>query len=91
MIAKSTDRMMGDAAETNGHTEPGVSVRFGPVQDGDVEMADAGADVNGRTLSKRKSRASVDKPVSYAEPQSSEDDEPLVRHLPTSITTLSSS
>ncbi|KAL1848646.1 DNA topoisomerase 1 [Paecilomyces lecythidis] len=74
-ITKSTDRMMGDATETNGHTKPGVSVRFGPAQDGDVEMADAGADVNGRTLSKRKSRASVDKPVSYAE--SSEDDEPL--------------
>ncbi|KAJ9307352.1 hypothetical protein DTO217A2_3231 [Paecilomyces variotii] len=84
MIAKSTDRMMGDAAETNGHTEPGVSVRFGPVQDGDVEMADAGADVNGRTLSKRKSRASVDKPVSYAEPQSSEDDEPLSKKRRTS-------
>jgi DNA topoisomerase-1 len=53
-----------------------MSVRFGPVQDKDVEMKDADAPA----LSKRKSRASIDKKKSYAEPETSEDDQPLVRY-----------
>lgn len=53
-----------------------MSVRFGPVQDKDVEMKDTDAPA----LSKRKSRASIDKKKSYTEPQSSEDDQPLVRY-----------
>jgi DNA topoisomerase I len=61
---------------TNGDLDPGMSVRFGPVQDKDVEMKDADA----HALSKRKSRASIDKKKSYAEPESSEDDQPLVRY-----------
>jgi DNA topoisomerase-1 len=70
---------MGDATETNGHVEPGISNRFGPVQkDGDIQMTDAGPQTNG-SISKRKSRASVDKKMSYAEPESSEEDQPLVR------------
>lgn len=41
-------------------------------------MEDADADVRG--VSKRKSRASIDQKKSYAEPQSSDDDDqPLVR------------
>lgn len=65
----------------NGDIEPGVSVRFGAVQDADVKMTDADADARG--VSKRKSRASVDQKKSYAEPESSdEDDQPLVRQTP---------
>jgi DNA topoisomerase-1 len=53
-------------------------VRFGAVQDDDVKMGDADEDARG--ASKRKSRASIDQKKSYAEPESSdEDDQPLVR------------
>ena len=51
-----------------------MSVRFGPVRDKDVDMKDADAPA------KRKSRASIDKKKTYAEPESSEDDQPLVRY-----------
>lgn len=64
----------------NGDVEPGVSVRFGAVQDADVKMTDADAEARG--MSKRKSRASIDQKKSYAEPESSdEDDQPLVRQI----------
>lgn len=64
---------------TNGDIDPGVSVRFGPVQDEDVKMNDADAEARG--VSKRKSRASIDQNKSYAEPETTdEDDQPLVRH-----------
>lgn len=72
------------ATGTNGHVDPGVSIRFGPVQpdgeqpDGDVEMKDTDGVAN---ASKRKARTSVGQAKSYAEPESSEEDEPLV-HLP---------
>lgn len=70
---------MRDATETNGHVDPGVSIRFGPVQaENDVDMADADA----AAVPKRKSRSSVGQRKSYAEPESSEDDQPLVRRLP---------
>jgi DNA topoisomerase-1 len=56
--------------------DPGVSIRFGPVQDKDVEMKDAEGGA-----SKRKGRTSVSHRKSYAESESSdEDDQPLVRH-----------
>lgn len=62
----------------NGDLDPGVSVRFGAVQDDDVKMEDADGDAHG--VSKRKSRASIDQKKSYVEPESSdEDDQPLVR------------
>ena len=69
---------MEDATETNGHVDPGVSVRFGPVKNEDVDMEDAG---NARGAGKRRSRTSVDQKKSYAEPESSEEEnQPLVRH-----------
>lgn len=52
---------------------PGVSIRFGPVDDEDVEMKDAANGVNGH---KRRARVSSGK--SYAEAESSEDEKPLV-------------
>ncbi|KAJ5179167.1 DNA topoisomerase 1 [Penicillium capsulatum] len=66
---------------TNGEMDPGVSVRFGPVQDEDVKMEDA--DTQG--ANKRKSRASIDKKPSYADPESSEEDEPLSKRRRTSV------
>lgn len=70
---------MGDSVNTNGNLDPGVSIRNGPVGDGDVEMEDAADGANGRGAGKRKSRASTER-KSYAEPESSEEeDKPLVR------------
>lgn len=66
---------MEDAPDTNGHVDPGVSVRFGPVK----KEEDAGSDTN--ASGKRKTRTSVDQKKSYAEPESSgEEDRPLVRY-----------
>ena len=59
---------------TNGNLEAGISKRFGPVQDKDEEMKDADAPI----MAKRKSRTSV-QAKSYAEAESSEEDQPLVR------------
>ncbi|KAL3492949.1 hypothetical protein BJX62DRAFT_201742 [Aspergillus germanicus] len=74
---------MNGASKTNGHVDPGVSIRFGPVQnDGDTEMKDADG-VNG--VSKRKARTSVGNAKSYAEPESSEEDEPLSKRRRTSV------
>lgn len=74
---------MGNGTPSNGHTEAGISVRYGPVENGDVEMEDAGPTENGTGPSKRKSRASAGNRKSYAEMESSEeDDKPLVRHNP---------
>lgn len=64
-------------ADTNGHVDPGVSIRFGPVEDKDVKMEDAEDGALG--ASKRKSRASIGEKKSYAEEESSEEEEPLVR------------
>lgn len=80
MSATSTDVKMEDTPETNGHVEPGVSLRFGPVKSaGDIDMQDA-TDANTGVAGKRKAWTSVGERKSYAEPESSEDeDQPLVR------------
>lgn len=72
---------MEDATEANGSVEPGISLRFGPVKNEDAEMGDAAADVNASGPNKRKSRASASQKISYAESESSgdEEDKPLVR------------
>lgn len=72
---------MEDANEANGQVDPGISLRFGPVKSEDVQMEDAEADGNALGPSKRKSRASTSQKMSYAEPESSEEeDKPLVRY-----------
>ncbi|OJI96259.1 hypothetical protein ASPVEDRAFT_35621 [Aspergillus versicolor CBS 583.65] len=71
------------ARETNGHVDPGVSIRFGPVQpDGDVEMKDSDGVAS---ANKRKARTSIGQAKSYAEPESSEEDEPLSKRRRTSV------
>ncbi|KAM5462829.1 DNA topoisomerase 1 [Microsporum audouinii] len=70
-VPKST----GLSTPTNGVTQPGISIRYGPAKDNEVDMQDA--DVNGVVSAKRKSRSSASRP-SYAEVESSgEDDKPL--------------
>lgn len=75
VVTKTTDLSTTNSPSSNGITKPGVSIRYGPI-DNDVEMPDA--EVNGVPQSKRKSRASAGNKT-YAEPESSEDDKPLVR------------
>ncbi|EAW23408.1 DNA topoisomerase 1 [Aspergillus fischeri NRRL 181] len=84
--ATSADVKMEDTPETNGHVEPGVSLRFGPVKSaGDVDMQDA-SDANTGIAGKRKARTSVGQRKSYAEPESSEDeDQPLSKRRRTSV------
>lgn len=73
---------MANSPAPNEHSNPGVTIRFGPADDGDVEMPDADADADGTAQGKRKSRSSG-VTQSYVEQESSEeDDEPLVRHSP---------
>ncbi|KAL1970520.1 hypothetical protein VTN77DRAFT_4164 [Rasamsonia byssochlamydoides] len=85
VISKATDKMMDDTTNTNGDLNPGVSIRNGPVGDGDgdVEMEDAADGANVRSASKRKARASAGG-KSYAEPESSEEDKPLSKRRRTS-------
>ncbi|KAJ5678452.1 topoisomerase I [Penicillium maclennaniae] len=71
-------------SSTTSELDPGVSVRFGAVQDEDVKMDDADEDARG--VSKRKSRSSIDQKKSYAEFDSSdEDDQPLSKRRRTSV------
>ncbi|CAG8009240.1 unnamed protein product [Penicillium salamii] len=82
---KLTDTEMANSSPTgaNGHVDPGVSIRFGAVEDKDVKMEDAGDDA--LSAGKRKSRASIGGQKSYAEAESSEEDEPLSKRRRTSV------
>lgn len=83
VISKETDTSMEPTTPSNEHVEPGISIRYGVIEPGDIEMKDAGATENGAGPSKRKSRAGAGNRKSYAEMESSEeDDKPLVRHIP---------
>ncbi|EAS33798.1 topoisomerase I [Coccidioides immitis RS] len=82
LVSKATDPSSTSTPTTNGTTKPGVSIRYGPIDDEDVEMQDG--EVNGAPQTKRKSRASAAN-KSYAEPESSEeDDKPLSKRRRTS-------
>lgn len=62
---------------SNGHVEPGISIRMGPVQDDKMDV-DA-PETNGNTNGKRKARTSVANSKTYKDASSSEDDDkPLV-------------
>lgn len=73
-ITKEEDKKMDAEVPSNGHVEPGISIRMGPVADDDKMDVDA-PETNG----KRKSRSSVTNGKSYKDASSSEDDDkPLV-------------
>jgi DNA topoisomerase-1 len=84
MIPKSLDKAMDKSNPSNGYPAPGISIRNGPMEVVDTEMPDVnGLATNGVGPSKRKSRGSLGNKVSYAEAESSEDDDvPLVRPYP---------
>ncbi|EEP81831.1 DNA topoisomerase I [Uncinocarpus reesii 1704] len=82
LVSKTTDPSSTNSPTPNETTKPGVSIRYGPIDDEDVEMPDA--EVNGAAQTKRKSRASAAN-ISYAEAESSEeDDKPLSKRRRTS-------
>ncbi|KAJ5571306.1 DNA topoisomerase I domain 1 [Penicillium sp. DV-2018c] len=81
--SNSSDVQMADSPATNGHVDPGISIRFGPVEDKDVKMEDGEGDA--LVATKRKSRTSVGERKSYAEAESSEEDEPLSKRRRTSV------
>lgn len=75
-ISKDEDKAMDKQVPSNGHVEPGISIRMGPVDEMDV---DAPA-TNGAANGKRKARTSIPNGRSYKDASSSEeDDKPLVR------------
>lgn len=80
-ISKAEDKAMDKQVPSNGHVEPGISIRMGPVDDMDVD-APATNGANG----KRKARGSLSNGKTYKDASSSEeDDKPLVRFLPSHL------
>ena len=76
-VPKELDRKLDKELPANGHVEPGISIRMGPVEDMDVD----GPATNGNLNGKRKVRSSLTNNKSYKEQSSDEDDKPLVRHV----------
>jgi DNA topoisomerase-1 len=77
-ISKDEDKAMDKQVPSNGHIEPGISIRMGPVDDMDVDTPDTNGNANG----KRKARSSISNSKSYKDASSSEDDDkPLVRYF----------
>lgn len=75
-ISINEDRAMDKQVPSNGHVEPGISIRMGPVDDMDVDAPATNGNANG----KRKARTSTAKGKTYKDASSSEeDDKPLVR------------
>jgi DNA topoisomerase-1 len=74
-IPKSVDKTMDKQTPSNGHVEPGVSIRMGPVEEMDIDTPPA----NGTSNGKRKARSSLSNAKTYKEASSSDDDDkPLV-------------
>lgn len=76
-IPKSLDAKLDKEIPSNGHLNPGVSVRSGPVEDMEVDKPHTNGVANGK-----RSRNSMTNGKTYKEATSSEedDDAPLVRH-----------
>lgn len=74
-IPKQVDESLDKQIPSNGHVEPGVSIRMGPVEEMDVDSAPTNGNING----KRKARISLTNGKSYKEDSSEDDDKPLVR------------
>jgi len=76
-ISKDEDRAMDNSASKARPAPPGVSIRNGPVRNGDA--MDIDSTPNGTT--KRKSRTSIDHSVNYKDESDSDDAAPLVGSL----------
>ena len=79
-IPKSLDKAMDKANPSTNHVDPGMSVRFGPVEKMDVDdPIENGAKTNGNVNGKRKSRQSMSNGKSYKDASSDDEEEPIVR------------
>jgi len=77
-ISQDEDQKLDVEVPSNGHVEPGISIRMGPVDDMNVDAPATNGDANAN--GKRKARNSVENTKSYKDASSSEDDDkPLVR------------
>lgn len=77
-IPKELDKAMDKQVPSNGHVEPGISIRMGPVDKMDVDEPATNGSANG----KRKARSSITNGKTYKDASSSEDDDkPLVRAI----------
>jgi hypothetical protein len=77
-ISKDEDKAMDKQLPSNGHVEPGISIRMGPVDPMEVDAPATNGNANG----KRKARNSITNGKTYKDASSSEDDDkPLVRLL----------
>ena len=78
-IPKSLDKAMDKANPSSNHVDPGISVRYGPVEkvDGDDRIK-VDAKTNGNVNGKRKSRQSMSNGKSYRDASSDEEDIPVV-------------
>ena len=76
IISKSVDKAMDKANPSTTKGAPGISIRYGPMDEMDVD----GHEVNGHASTKRKARTSTDQAKSYKEAsdESDEDEAPLV-------------
>ncbi|KAK7191677.1 hypothetical protein DPSP01_008096 [Paraphaeosphaeria sporulosa] len=79
-IPLEVDQKLDKEFPSNGHVEPGVSVRMGPIEPMDVDLPATNGTVNG----KRKARNSITNGKSYKEASSDEDDKPLNKRRRTS-------
>ncbi|KAF2025223.1 hypothetical protein EK21DRAFT_104108 [Setomelanomma holmii] len=81
-ISKDEDKAMDkQLPASNGHVEPGISIRMGPVDDKMVVDEPA---TNGTANAKRKARSSITNGKSYKNASSSDDDKPLNKRRRTS-------
>ncbi|KAJ4288166.1 DNA topoisomerase 1 [Kalmusia sp. IMI 367209] len=72
-IPKDVDQKLDKEFPSNGHVEPGVSIRMGPVEEMEVDVPATNGNLNG----KRKARSSITNGTTYKEETSDEDDKPL--------------
>ncbi|PVI08253.1 hypothetical protein DM02DRAFT_156706 [Periconia macrospinosa] len=78
-IPRAVDEDMDKQLPSNGHVEPGVSIRMGPVEEMEVDPP-AATNATG----KRKARSSLTNGRTYKEESSSEDDKPINKRRRTS-------
>jgi DNA topoisomerase-1 len=90
IVSKKDDMAASNGVSTNGHVNPGISVRHGPVEDMDVDDVPAKTNgaTNGVTNGKRKSRGSIQK--SYKEASDDDEDAPIVKKRKTASKTIES-
>ncbi|KIX01350.1 uncharacterized protein Z518_09075 [Rhinocladiella mackenziei CBS 650.93] len=90
-IPSSVDATMDRQIPTNGEVLPGISMANGDVKLEDTPMTDPKDNLtNGAAMAKRKVRESLTRP-SYAEAESSDDDQPLSKKRKTTTTVTNES